>query len=81
MIFAIHTSRFIQEHFSLSPFHTCRGNAGIDWARDDPADGGNATLTNANCHEIQQKKKMGEGRIYMYTATMELEDVSLFSET
>ena len=45
--------------FRLAPFYTYHGNAGIDGARDSPAYGCNATLTDANHHKTQQKEEDG----------------------
>lgn len=77
VIFTIHTCNYIEEHFRLVPFHTCHGDARLDWASDSPADGGNATLLDANRLKTQQKKKKMElGWIYEYVA----EDISYYSQ-
>lgn len=57
-----HTCSYIQEHFCLATFHRCHGNAVIDGAKANPADGGNGTLIDANQYQTQQKKnKIGGG--------------------
>lgn len=48
MIFTSHACSCNLESFRLVPFHACRGNAGIDEARDSPVGEGNATLIDAN---------------------------------
>lgn len=62
MIFTIHTCSNIHEHFHLTPFHTYHSATGTDWAQDSPADGGNATHVDVNCHKTQQKKSFKDGK-------------------
>ena len=50
--FTIQACSYIQEHFRLASLHICHGNAGIDGARDSPADDGHGTLMDANCSAI-----------------------------
>lgn len=63
----------IQEYFRYSG----HDNARVDGARNNQADGSNATLMDANCNKTQQKKKkMRQGWIYVYVA----EDSFYFQE-
>lgn len=58
-------------------FHTCHDSVSIDVSRNNPADGSNAALMDANCHKIQhKKKKMGQDLMYVYAA----EEISHFLE-
>ena len=52
----------------LATFHTCHGYAGIDGARDSPADGSNATLRDATAIKTQQKKKMEQTESVQFPA-------------
>lgn len=66
----------MQLHSGTFPsFHTLTWQCWNRWARDSPADGGDATLTDANRHKSHQKKKKKAGRVYAG------EDVLLFSGT
>lgn len=66
----------MQLHTGTFPsFHTLTWQCWNRWARDSPADGGDATLTDANRHKSHQKKKKKAGRVYAG------EDVLLFSGT
>lgn len=52
-------------HFRLVPFHTSHGKAGINGAKYSPADGGNATLMDTNCHKTLQEEDMGRLDVYI----------------
>lgn len=50
VIFINLTCNYIHKHFQFVPFHTCNGDVIIDEARESPAGGNKAALTDVEHH-------------------------------
>lgn len=72
MISLLFTHAASFRNISVLRLFTRHCSAGIDGARDGPADGGNATHMDASHHKTQQKQKMGDGQMYVYMTMAEL---------